>query len=143
MKSIKELNEVFKVYEDSEGYNEEIAKQLLGKITPGAPIEEYTLHTPEDFYTMYMIGDYILMPGDVMEDIIDEIITSLQNTIPAELQMCFDHTRAVNECLTKDLTLLSVYEQIQALDKRFDTFFGSVRSDYLNGKKYYIINITE
>jgi hypothetical protein len=74
---------------------------------------------------------------------LDEIITSLQNTIPAELQMCFDHTRAVDECMRKDLILLSVYEQVQALDKRFDTIFGSVKSDYLKGKKYYIINITE
>ena len=131
------------INETSEDYNEEIAKQLFKKVNANAPIEEYILHTSNDFYSLYMSGDYIVMPGDVMEDIMYEIITSLQNTLPAELQMCFDHTRAVGECLRNDLTLMSVYEQVQALDKRFDTFFGSVKADYLNGKKYYVINITE
>ena len=131
---------------DEEVYTKETAEKLFKMVAANAPIEEYVLHTPEDFYNLFRSGDYIVMTAGVMEEIMEEVIDSLQQTLPAEVQMCFDHTRAVNICMADIHKLGSVYNQVQALDKRFDTEFGMIQKETLLKPEmthYYIVNITE
>lgn len=138
MKSIKELNETLNKF--NEEYNEEIARELFAKVNVFSPIEEYIIHTPGDYFTVYMSGDYLVLNKVTMERIMQEVIDSLQKTLPAELQMCFDFNRAVNTCMDDIHILGSVYNQVQALDKRFDTEFGMIQREYM-GEPYYIINL--
>ena len=81
-----------------------------------------------------------------MKEIMSEVIDSLQKTLPAEVQECFDFDRALNTCMDDIHKLGSVYTQVQALDKRFDTEFGMIQKETLLKPEmthYYIINITE
>lgn len=131
---------------DEEVYNKEVAEKLFKMVNANAPIEEYVLHTPEDFYSLFRSGDYIVMTAGTMEDIMEEVVDSLQKTLPAELQMCFDSKRALDVCMADIHKLSSVYIQVQALDKRFDTEFGMIQKETLLKPEmthYYIVNLTE
>ena len=131
---------------DEEVYTKETAEKLFKMVAANAPIEEYVLHTPEDFYSLFRSGDYIVMTAGTMEDIMEEVVDSLQKTLPAELQMCFDSKRALDVCMADIHKLSSVYIQVQALDKRFDTEFGMIQKETLLKPEmthYYIVNITE
>lgn len=131
---------------DKEVYNKEAAEKLFKMVNANAPIEEFTLHTPNEFYSLFRSGDYFVMTEGTMKEIMEEVIDSLQKTLPAEIQECFDSERALNTCMDDIHKLGSVYTQVQALDKRFDTEFGMIQKETLLKPEmthYYIINITE
>lgn len=140
---IKELREKLSIYEVSSDYNEEIARELFSRVNAFAELEDYTLHTPDDFYSLYKCGDYIVMTEATMKEIVEEVITSIQGTLPESLQKCFDWSRAVQECMNDIHVLGEVYSQVQELDQRFDTTFNMIQKEILveGNKTFYIVTI--